>query len=63
MPSDLFAVYLKASSAAQGWDALKNENVEAPVQNTRMWGQGDDSAGKSTCCTSLVPQVLHEVPI
>lgn len=57
-PAGLFTLYLKASTeaTAQGWDALQNQSV-APVLNERIWGQGDGSAGKSTCCTSLAPQV------
>lgn len=46
-----FTVSLEVSTgtAAQGWDALQNENGacgEAPVQNERICGQGDGSAGK-----------------
>lgn len=58
-PAGLFTLYLKASTEApaQGRDALQNENVGAPVLKERLWGQGDGSAGKSTYCASLAPQV------
>lgn len=50
-PSGFFTVSLEVSTgtAAQGWDALQNENGacgEAPVQNGRICSQGDGSAGK-----------------